>query len=408
MKKILIYIFSGIFIFVFGFLVGSFWTTLKITSISVFGKSVIGEKELKEYSDFPSPETAFWENKFFGGMWEREDRLKPVPDGEGYLRGKFIYEGKPTAWIKFKMFLNSKYKTDFIKTDENGSFTIRLPLGEWYINSIQCQEWKNRPEGSFILLSGDEKKIDKGPLEDLFFSHSDKGKEVIIANEKPKKEHIILTIKPRIKITWPEKDMKNQEATISGSKISWQPYPGVKDYAIRIDRVTRESPKSSTFTPIIYKKVSGESSLKFSSLPYIRDTAAKEEYAVTVSAYGQHGEFLSESEHLSGTFSLKDGNVLVEIKDRGIEASDKGKIEQIYQDTKLFNTIETLIKEKMFGEAEILIKKIGENKMPGKKELLTGYLYAAKGNCGKAQKFFTTAKQKGQDCIPEEYRLNCK
>lgn len=397
MKKILIYIISGIFIFVFGFLAGSFWTTIIFTNFHISGLG-----EIEEYSDSSFQETSFWENKFFGGMFGRRDKLKTLPDGKGYLTGKFIYNGKPAVGIKFKMYLNNKYKTGPIVTDENGAFIIRLQSGRWSINSIECQKWKNKPEGSFILVSGDEERIESS-LQDLFFGYNT-GKEAIVTDKRPVKEHITLTVNKRIKVIWPEIQILKQEATIAHSKIKWEHYPEAKDYVIKIDRITRESPRSTIYSPIVFKKTSGENSFPLSKLAHTRDPVAKEEYAIKVQAYGKNGEFLSESEHFQGTFSLIDGNVLVESQDYEMSVMED-RIEDIFEDRKLVHAVEILIKEKMFNEAESILKKIKEDDAVA----LTGYLYAAKGDCIKAQKFFNIAiEKKGQGCISEEYKANCK
>jgi hypothetical protein len=52
--------------------------------------------------------------------------------------------------------------------------------------------------------------------------------------------------------------------------------------------------------------------------------------------------------------------------------------------------------------------KVNVDDLQGKKLLLTGYLHASKGDCKKAQISFDVAQQKGEECIPDEYKSNCK
>ncbi len=207
------------------------------------------------------------------------------------------------------MFLNSEFRTSPIITDDNGSFEIRLPVGTWHVNMIQCEGWTNKPVGNFILLSGDEARIDKSSFQDLFFDRNKEGKEVVIGKKKPEKEHIVLTINPRIRTIWPKASIQNQQATIADSTIEWETYPAAVVYVLRIDKVTRESKTSTIYSPILYRKVSRVSSLPLKDLPNTRGSEI-EEYAVTIRAYDHAGIFVSESQPLSATFSLTDGRIL--------------------------------------------------------------------------------------------------
>lgn len=303
MKKTIIFTIGGSLIFLFGFLAGGYWTALKIAGVSEYG-----ERNSQKAPHTMMPENDFWESIYWGAKWENIDNMKPVPEGKGYLRGKFLYNGKPAKGIRFKLFLNSKFRTASIITDDNGSFEIRLPEGVWYANMLQCEEWGKKPEGSFILISEDELKIDNSSFQDLFFHSNENGKKIEISNKKPVKEQIILTINPRIKSIWPNESLKNQQATIAESVIQWESYPLAAVYVLRIDKVTRENEKSRTFTPILYRKVPG------TSLPLkdFQNSKASEieEYAVTIRAYDNAGTLISESESLSLTFTLSDGNAL--------------------------------------------------------------------------------------------------
>ncbi len=283
---------------------GGYWTALKFAGVSIYGART-SEKSFHRMI----PENGFWESIFFGAKWENMNNMKPVPDGKGYLTGRFIYQGKPAGGVKFKLFLNSEFRTPPMTTDDNGSFEIRLPAGTWHVNMIQCEGWKNKPAGNFILLSGDEARIDKSSLQDIFFHCYEKGKEVVISNKKPEKEHIVLTINPRIKTIWPKEAIPNQQATIAHSEIEWEAYPTAVVYVLRIDKVTRESERSTIYSPILYRKISGLNSLPLNTLSNAKGSET-EEYAVTIKAFDQAGIFVSESQPLSATFSLTDGRIL--------------------------------------------------------------------------------------------------
>ncbi len=88
-------------------------------------------------------------------------------------------------------------------------------------------------------------------------------------------------------------------------------------------------------------------------------------------------------------------------------------LDGFYRDRKILDTAETLIKEKMYDQAVALLNKVKVDKvkvvdLQGKKLLLTGYLHASKGDCKKAQLSFDAAQKKGEECIPDEYKSNCK
>lgn len=409
MKKIFLFVSIGVFLFVFGFLAGSFWTTLRLSELPIL-KEIRNIQTEKESSYF-SPEESFWETKYFGGMIGRAEKMQTIPEGEGVFEGRLLFKGKGAKEIKLKLFFNGKYKTNWLTTDESGLFKVNIPEGKWYLNMLQCEAWENKPEGDFVLISGDEPKLDQVYFQNLFFSYSDRGKEFIITDQKPIKEHITLRINPRIRVEWPEDNIPKQHATIASSRIMWRPYPGAAGYVVQISRVTRESSRSTIYSPINYKKITGRSFLPLSDLEFEKDPAHKEEYVVSMRAYGEQGELLSESEHSFGSsFTLMDGNVLVENEELTRSPLDGGTIEKVYQNTKYVHTIETLIKEQMFIEAEKLLEKLKDDtiEMKGKKQLLTGYLYAAQGNCLRANEFFDRALESGQKCIPKSYRANCK
>ena len=125
-------------------------------------------------------------------------------------------------------------------------------------------------------------------------------------------------------------------------------------------------------------------------------------------AYGENGEFLSESQSFDGTFTLTDGNVLVEDMHDTLGSTDQETLDSLYRDRKILDTAETLIKEKMYDQAEALLNKVNVVDLQGKKLLLAGYLHASKGDCKKAQLSFDVAEKKGEACIPDEYKGNCK
>lgn len=306
MKKKLLFLGLAILIFLIGFLSGSFWTTTKLfrTLPGELSKiaNTFDEKEATSFIRSPtSMNSSFWGAIFWGGMPGRIDRLEPLPDGKGILKGRFMYGEKPASGIKFRMALNGNYRTKFIRSDDNGEFSISLPPGTWHLNNLQCKEWKNRPEGQFVLISGDEANLNTSSFSDLFFLFSDKGKAIEVSDESNPAISLNILIRSKMKILWPLPNEPKQKGTVSRSEIKWEPFPNASSYVIKISRVTRESSRSTIFSPILYKRVNGTTSIPISQLPNAQDDTSKEEYAVRIRAYDIKGNFLTEAEHSFST-----------------------------------------------------------------------------------------------------------
>jgi hypothetical protein len=88
------------------------------------------------YTDSPKPHSSstsisYYDRHFSnyvdlggGGLGIARDPSKP-PSGDGYLRGRFTYEGKPARGVSLSLTLNGKYETERVTTDENGIFAGR-------------------------------------------------------------------------------------------------------------------------------------------------------------------------------------------------------------------------------------------------------------------------------------------
>ncbi len=242
---------------------------------------------------------------------------------------------------------------------------------------------------------------------EYFPGAGDLGKKVIVNAKEPDNPQVSLLLNQRVALLWPKKMGQKQEASTAKTKISGQPYPKATEYLVKVQHVTREG-NTTTYMPVIRKRVAGATSLPLSQFAHTRDATAKEEYAVTIEAYGPNGDFLSESQSFDGTFTLTDGNVLVEDKHGVYGSVDQDTVNSVYRETKIIESAETMIKEKMFDQAEALLSKVTENDMLGRKYLMMGYLFASRNDCKKAKALFDEAQKKGVDCVPDEYQGKCK
>ena len=107
--------------------------------------------------------------------------------------------------------------------------------------------------------------------------------------------------------------------------------------------MTRERLRTTTFTPITYKRVNGTTSIPISQLQSAKDDTSKEEYAVSIRAYDNNGKFLTETEHSFSTFLLTDNHVLVENIYDDIATDDKDAIARKYHLQKTMAAVELLI-----------------------------------------------------------------
>ncbi len=393
---------AALIIFVVGFLSGAVWMSTKFANSMSVG-SLSPDKE--EMPSFNSGDQ-LWAYQFFGGMYKNEERLKPVPQGKGVLQIKITRDETPAAGVRCKLFLNGKFKTGEQTTNAGGLLTFNLPEGEWYINGMQCSRWTNKPEGDFMLVAPGQRSL-KSNEGEYFSGMGDLGKKVTVNAKAPDNPQVSLLLNQRAALLWPKKMGQKQEASMAKTKISWQPYPKAVDYLVKVQHVTREG-TTTTYTPVIHKRVAGTTSLPLSQLAHTRDATAKEEYAVTIEAYGPNGDFLGESQNFDGTFTLTDGNVLVEDK-RGVYGSaDQNAVSVIYRENKIIESAETMIKEKMYDQAEVLLSKVTESDLQGKRNLMMGYLFASRNDCKKAKALFDEAQRKGVDCVPDEYQGKCK
>ncbi len=401
MKKRLLLAGAGIVLLVIGFLSGAVWMSNKF--IKSFNA---GPPAIEDMSSPFAEGDELWAYQYFGGQPLREDKLKPLPSGKGILQVKVIHEDHPAAGVRCQLTLNSKFKTPETVTDGNGILSISLPEGQWQLNSMQCRSWRNKPAGNFMLVLPGQRKL--GSDNSAFLAvMASKGKQVTVSGKPPKIPQVSLVLNKLVDVVWPEPRGTMQEATLKKSVVSWKPYPRANAYTVKVHRVTRKE-RSSTYMPILERKVSGATSLALAGLPHARDAAAKEEYAVTVEAYSADGDFLAESRGFDGTFTLKDGNVLVEEMPGMAGSGDAGTIESMYREQKILDAAETLIRMKMFKEAGDMLKKVTAREQQGKKHLMSGYLAAAQGDCAKARTEFDAAGRNGVDCIPDEYQGKCK
>ncbi len=390
-----------------------------VTTYISLSKSKIAFPESASYeSDTFNPISHnFYEYLYFGGAPSNSRQLPAPPTGEGILKGEISYENNPADGVTLAVILNSKYRAKDIVTDSNGIFTVNLPPDQWIINSIQTESWEHKPqEGSFSMYSGKEEKL-KGDSYNRYEYFQNTGYPVSVTKDS-RTIHINATISKNIQLQWPDPNVEGIKATINDT-ISWEKYPEASRYYIEIKKIKREG-TTTYFEQVTSRILANETSLPLSSLKHIKTNGKeKTEYAADIFAFSKDGTLIAEvsETHQGGTFLLSDGNILVEDElDNlyglsSVEDPDEfeKKMEAISLNKQKASAVSVLIDEDMLVEAKELLKHIDSEYLKGKKEVLSGYIFALQGKCNKANEMFDKATNINPNvCIPDNYKRNCK
>jgi hypothetical protein len=366
----------------------------------------VGEPPFRSRRTFQGDD--FYENIIWGDEYKPMGKLEPLPKGDAKLAVKFKYDEKPAAGIGFTLALNGKYRSDIITSNADGIAEISLPFGQWHLNRLECRKWPQQPQGDFILVTGGEEKLGTIPFNQMFMSWDQDGKTIALNKDIKPAHSLTIEIRKRIKLLWPLPNERKQNATIKDSVIKWEPYPKATSYVLKISKVTREEPRTTTFSPLIYKQIDGQNSLSLSMLPHVESDIGSKEYSVDIRAYGQDGSFLSESEHSFSTLFLTDNNVLVEIDDSEGNTLEQADVESRFVADKTLDAVALLIEKEMYIDADKLLNGTDVSILPGRTAMLKGYLNAVQGRCDAANTFFEKALNYGETCIPTKYQNDCR
>ena len=369
-----------------------------------------------EYNSTDFVSHNFYANIYYGGVPRRPDKLPSPPEGNSILRGKFLFQGKPASGVTLSVVLNSKYQAKNIKTDSNGEFSLQLPAGLWVVNSIQTNSWEGKPSnGEYSIYDGSEPKLTESSYSrHANFSRNGKTIDIEVA---PNTVHLNYTITEDIKLQWPSSTQPTNNATIADT-IRWEPHPGAQKYFLAIQRIKREG-RTTYYEPVATRVVSG-TQLILSGLKH-QETRSKKnyEYGVEVFAFDKDGTLLSQftKTFRGGTFILTDSNIFVEedmnefLSPNGNESPEEfeKKMKKMDITSSRVKAVKTLIDAQMLQDAKKLIGVVDSEYAKGKKEMLTGYIFALQGNCSKSKQLLETARGINPNvCIPKEYKALCQ
>lgn len=357
----------------------------------------------------------FYVGIYFGGESSNSFNLPSPPEGEGILKGKIVYHDQPAVGVSLTIVLNSKYKAKDIVTDSEGIFTLSLPPGVWRVNSIRSEKWENKPkEGEFSFYYGGEEKFDGKDYNPYrYMRRSGYPVDVTTGSGEP---DFNITISDDIQLQWPDPELEGVRATLDDT-LKWSPYPRASQYLVKIEKITRDG-DTTHYEEVAAKTLTGVSAIPLSSFKH-RNTGGSEstEYAVKIYAFAEDGTPIANSGTFhNGTFLLSEGNILIkEELDEffGLSAMSDDELEttlnELARNKKRAEAVSTLLEDNMLTEAETLLALMDSEYAKGRKEVLTGYVFALKGDCGKAEEMFSKAEIINPNvCIPDEYKVNCE
>ncbi len=389
------------------------------SSYSVLTQKEFSLSEINETFEYDSTEFNshnFFANIYYGGVPRDSHKLPSAPDGNGKLKGRFLFEGKPASGISLSLVLNSQYQAKDIKTDEHGEFSLQLPPGLWVINSIQTNSWKNKPtEGEYSIYDGNEPKL-TGSSYNRYVNFNREGITIDVVASSDK-VHLNYIISKDINLTWPSATQKEHNATIENT-LQWEPHVGAEKYSLAIQRIKRDG-STTYYEPVAKRVIENATELKLSSLDHQKTKNKKNfEYGVEVFAFDKNGSLVSQftKSYQGGTFILSDNNILVEenmsdfLSSTNSESPEEfeKKIEAMDRNNSRVKAAKTLINAQMLQEAQKLLTLVESEYVKGKKEVLMGYIFALQGNCSDSKRLFEEAKTNNPNvCIPSEYKELC-
>lgn len=355
------------------------------------------------------PRYNFHNYVYFGGYPNSTSDLPAPPKGNGFLQGRFMYNGAPAANISLKVALNGQYETGLLITDKHGVFTVRVPVGAWQINRLVTEGWKDRPKDpALMVVTGKEGRLENGTYQEIGWWKG-QGLEVMVT-EKPPGDPVTFVIRPLVKLHWPAKRQEAVSASVAKDTIQWDAYPGATNYRVSISELKKEG-QTTQIIPVAARLLTRDTRVALKDIKAVPSAGQKHEYQVEVRAFAKDGGFLSKSdprfeEH---RFVLTDHLLVADIDTRMLELkfAEKEFIE-LHKNQARFKAVEVLIEDGMLAEAEKLLAKITGKEEKGRKKALTGYLFAMRGNCAQAKILLNEAQAEGgTSCLPSCYWGKC-
>lgn len=342
----------------------------------------------------------------FGGRISTWD-LPPPPTGSARLRGRVVLDDKPAEDVALFLFLNDKYKTSTVFTDEAGKFEIALAPGVWHINQVTTERWDSAPTGRrLVLFSPLEPRLGSGA-----YSRNRLLMETGHAVTLPSDDDLALELELRdaIDAHWPSRaymfgavngEVDVAAADLDTSVVAWRPVESAVEYEVQINRLDRKSQNriSHEALPLIRVR---EARLPLASLPQeIADAASREFYAIEIFAFDEHGQVLTETSGGAAPliFSVSGPSQLAPVHSR-----------EYVRNSERLSLASELIEQKQLDDARATLNEVTDDAPRGQKLALLAAISALSGDCATALLLFERAETEGGlGCIKPAHRELCE
>jgi len=204
--------------------------------------SLSSRKTVDTPPTLPKKETYLGPKWFFSPNFKISETIE-LSEGPGVIAGSAHLNGKPLSNLKLRLALNGKALSPWAVTDDQGEYTIRVPLGEYRIDGFR-----------FDSTAADS--VLAGKIANPIYNFTSGSFNV---SEGSEARGTSFRFVDPIKITVPKKIYSLNEPI----KFHWSSYPGADNYIIQI--IAKTDPYKSFGSSILFRGWSNQPMVKETS-----------------------------------------------------------------------------------------------------------------------------------------------
>jgi hypothetical protein len=232
----------------------------------------------------------FWHWASYGGRYEWDG--KGVNEGRARIVGQVLEEGEPAAGVQLRAYFNGGYETENAVSGEDGRFVFDLEPGRWQLNAIHTLRWHGRPDGRFVVLTGQEP-----PLSLPYRSQPPGPGLELEARADQAEPQLSLHIARAIDMNWPAAAPMYRPAEagdLASSRIAWQTPLSAAHHVVGIWHIAQEADGRTTYSPTVWLRLDGAQELSLAELP-AAEANGTQEYGVEVFAFDDNGRLITQT-----------------------------------------------------------------------------------------------------------------
>ena len=220
------------------------------------------------------------ENKFLGTPGSSDGNFdhtttKELSPGLGQIVGKITADGIGVAGQRIRLELNGNVRSHWAKTNSDGTYNIKVPVGEYRIDGYQ-------------LHSDDANRVLEGKIDDQANPYG--GVSFKVVEGKPGEGLNLNYVSPIIKLA-PKGEFRLTDSIVA----RWEPYPNAQLYRIQIQESANlhDTSRSVSMFSISKMPQTSENEINISQLGI--SLKPGKHYKVEITAFDQSGRVLSET-----------------------------------------------------------------------------------------------------------------